>query len=417
MENKNILFLGIIIFIAFAFFVQVGVAEQIVIDEFTDIGFEIFGTTHEDVSGQGLAYEDLGNGSSRFTFLEDDSFLSYNGKRYANIIPQEDAGHPTYIDFDVAGNIVKADVSTNEISQRFHVAGDKDITIYPNSRNIIDTENRYQKIILPDGANVEAFQEYYIGSGVNMEVDGNEITLPDGSSLNGKINYKDEQVSALLDEPVEINNVGISGENNLERGDSIDVNLGVQEENVNGNSVSFDLENQEMTLSSEDVNSISNFNQGNPFVNLGENNLFSVRNNPDSSARIQNRESQGMSPEVILRGNAAVTNGPLELEVSNDEVYLNDMGNNLNTVPAEIKTTDANGNSLIGDSGVVVDDKNNAAVSEENSGEVSERVRYVAYERTEESGLVNVLRKVTGRLRALGRHEQNIPTAVIGVKG
>ena len=151
-----------------------------------------------DVSVKGVEFRQE-KGVSILTFEEQGSSIDINGNKFENIKSQSQAKHPSYINLDEEGNILKADFTTTEGG--LYTIGESTFYMPPNSRVYYDSESgQSPKILLEenlelDFSELEDFSKlqgdfYYEGK--QFKINGNKISGLEGgigrvSVLNGEI--------------------------------------------------------------------------------------------------------------------------------------------------------------------------------------------------------------------------------------
>lgn len=440
MEKKKI-WIAVILMISAGLIIE----GSLTITNPSDLGSEFMNLPENQIRGNGLGYDILNDGSHRFTFEQSDAYIEIGNQRIDNVIPQDTAGTPTYVEFDSDGRLTEFDFWNSDNTD--YTVGDMNIHVPKGSRNILDGTE--VQIIIPEGKTLESFPTNTPSNYLNdiyATIEGRGSYLPDGSLLNGELNWQDGEARIFLNNPPVINNIEV---NTLSSEQLRELSMNVYFEETPpgvGNSISFDIPNRNVVFSSQDGNSIFNFNPGNPFIDIGQNNLFSVQNLPASTIGIQNRQEQGLIVEIVPRGNSIINDGTKIIEIDNGEVYLHNREISgaeqtpANTIPIEVRPLNEKGTAILEGANkarkketnnIFIGDKSNIAVApEKESKEIastngvdeksSARIKYNYNEESpeKEKPILTLFKKVVGRLRNLRPSEtRDIPTAVAGVKG
>ncbi len=166
--------------------------------ESTKIG-NLFGLDEEDITvSPGIEYSEIKDLETketrvRLTFVEENAEVNINGNLFANIVSQEDAGHPTYIELNKNGDIVKADFTTNEKGGNYTFRNNT-IEVPPNSRVFFD-KNTGIEIKISDGTDLTEFPNLlkYISDGYLTTIKGKDIMLPNGINLvDGELSIEEK---------------------------------------------------------------------------------------------------------------------------------------------------------------------------------------------------------------------------------
>lgn len=141
------------------------------------------------------------------------------------------------------------------------------------------------------------------GDSVTLDTQGREISLSDGTKVNGKLSYKNNQAFVQKGEIVTINNIKIFAAHN-------NVNIffdGQEHPKSEFLYVSMNKQTRELILSSTHVKSnnvdshMVTFTPGNPFVKIEQNDFFSVDYLKGGQIYIKNRDEQDLVPLVIVK--------------------------------------------------------------------------------------------------------------------
>jgi hypothetical protein len=215
---------------------------------------------------------------------------------------------------------------------------------YPSGSLFVATEDRIEVIVPQDTATVDI----PTGDSVTLNTRGRDITLSDGTKVNGKLSYDNNQAFVKEGDKAVINNVEVFAAYN-------NVNVFHDGSEHEGNYVSFGDKNIIIQGDNFDVR----FKEGNQYVNVNsaENDRFIVSPKNNGKVSITNHDTEGKAPEVIVTGNDDVTewariiNGKFDSILGNEGVMkLNAneaLQSEFGSVPMEIKIFDEEGNSLI----------------------------------------------------------------------
>jgi len=166
--------------------------------ESTNIG-NLFGLDEENViASAGIEYSEIKDLETkeegvRLTFMEEGASLNVGENLFANIVPQKDAGHPTYLELDENGKIIGADFTTNEKGGNY-TFGNNTIEVPPNSRVFFNKDTGI-KIEISDGLDLTEFPNLlkYISDGYLTTIKGQNIKFSDDLSLiNGELRVEQE---------------------------------------------------------------------------------------------------------------------------------------------------------------------------------------------------------------------------------
>lgn len=170
---------------------------------------------------------------------------------------------------------------------------------YPSGSLFVATEDRIEVIVPEDTATIDI----PTGDSVTLNTQGREITLLDGTKVNGKLSYKNNQAFVQKGEIVTINNIKIFAAHN-------NVNIffdGQEHPKSEFLYVSMNKQTRELILSSTHVKSnnvdshMVTFTPGNPFVKIEQNDFFSVDYLKGGQIYIKNRDEQDLVPLVIVK--------------------------------------------------------------------------------------------------------------------
>lgn len=240
---------------------------------------------------------------------------------------------------------------------------------YPTGSLFVATKDRIEVIVPEDTATIDI----PTGDSVTLNTQGREITLSDGTKVNGKLSYDNNQALVKEGDKAIINNVEVFAAYN-------NVNIFNDGDVHEGNYVSFGDKNVIIQGDNFDVR----FQVGNQYVNVNsdESDRFIVSPENNGKASITNHDDEGKAPEVIVTGSdyvrewARIINGKFDAILGNEGVMkLNAneaLQSEFGSVPMEIKILDNKGNSLIlGENGeegkIVINNDNDLSYSSINS--------------------------------------------------
>ena len=172
----------------------------------------------ENVNGQGMEIKP-NNGNTILTFAVENSNVNINGNSFENIIFQDEAGFPTFIELDSNGSIVEANfkVIDNEEGGEY-CFGKTCIAAPPNSLVYFNKKTGIISIEVPEGSTLtkrpwkKEDSQDEVAYVVTIGSKGQEgYYLPSGDYVKGKLHY-DRNGRLFMDEfsIVEINNIKIS---------------------------------------------------------------------------------------------------------------------------------------------------------------------------------------------------------------
>tara|TARA_Y100000310_G_scaffold344163_1_gene455467 strand:+ start:2131 stop:3342 length:1212 start_codon:yes stop_codon:yes gene_type:complete len=188
-------------------------------EETEDLGISI-GLPEGTIIGQGVFIEPFEGGGGKFTIASNTANLNINGNDFTNILNQEVAGHPTFIDVDESGKITRAEftVITNEdeigIEYTTYVFGNTQISV-PEGSRVFFSDSIGIEVTLPENSKIEIptakdaslpieYAPKFIGKG---------MFLPSRHVASGRINFdKDGQAFLFSGELLSIDNVRLGDE-------------------------------------------------------------------------------------------------------------------------------------------------------------------------------------------------------------
>ncbi len=208
------------------------------------------------------------------------------------------------IKLDGSGEIIKAEFIVNE-NGGVYVFGNAEIYAPPNSEVFFDAE-KGTRIKIPENGklnqipllkNILGLSEYI------TVIEGKNIEFPGGEILNGTLNFVNGQAYLDTREEIEINNIKIKNEY-LSPGIT---NIFFDGKKHEGKYVSFGKENIILASARDELGSMVEFKEGNPYLNIEEGDYFAIRPWSDefdeegSEIEIQNRDEEGFIPKVISK--------------------------------------------------------------------------------------------------------------------
>ena len=411
MINKIILLILALVF-AGMFYV---VAEEIISDVSLTLG-------SSDVSGRNVLVENLEGGNIRFTFNNPLSELSVGKFSFSGIQTQADAGHPTFLELDKDGNILKGDFTT--LKGGDYVFSGTQVSAPQNSRILFDKSSGVN-LDVKTGETVSSFPSKIQGEGLKEHlttIQGKDIFLPDNFLMNGKLNYLGGRSYLNLIEGTSINKVVVSDK----LGEVQSTLLKDADIYFDGNShgkVDVSFGKDKIVAESSSINGpILKFGKDNPYLDFEE--KTSVEMQPSNSKiEVQNRKTENKVPKVSTKGDAVIVQGSKSLEFQNKKVYLSRKKfSDATSSPAEISARDSTGTALIRGDSIFFDNSNKMAVvskdkiSTASASGIDENTR-VRYNYIGNNFVKNVWGKIVAKFR--GREDYNgIELGyVAGIKG
>jgi len=153
--------------------------------EESEIGKLIGPNIKEKIFVKGIEFSKV-DGKSTLTITETDNMIQIGDDKFENIQSQEDAKHPTFFELNEEGEIERADFTTNEKGGTYTL-GEVSFDVPPSSRVFYDKENGFQ---LSKGTEIKEIK-------TSARFSGEEIVLPNGAVMNGRLNY-DENGQAFV---------------------------------------------------------------------------------------------------------------------------------------------------------------------------------------------------------------------------
>jgi len=281
----------------------------------------------KDVSVRGIEISKK-KGGIIFTFTEKNSKACIKENCFENIKSQSEAEHPTYLELDEQGNVLKADFTTNERGGTYTLGG-SNFDVPPNSRIYYTTENELK---LPEKTEIKEIT----GSG---KITGENIKLPTGHIMNSGTLSFDKYGTAFLniEDKVTINNVEIE---NAYLRDGKNLNIFFDGENHEDSFVSFGKENLISQNSFEKVNIL--FKEDNPYIKIDGGDKAEIwippsKNNELTKIEITNRDQVELIPKVTITGKAEIIEDSKFIYIDERSIYVGE-GNKekFTTSPIEI---------------------------------------------------------------------------------
>ena len=152
---------------------------------------------NKDISIRNIEFskkKDGKDGKITLIFKEKDSSVNIRGNFYGNIVPQDTAGHPTFIEMDENGRITKADFTVNEVGGIYSIGNTK-FQAPPNSRVFFDKETGI-RIKAPEGSEIEQIswiKESNLPDEYEVVIEGKYISLY-GNPISGKVTVSDGKI-------------------------------------------------------------------------------------------------------------------------------------------------------------------------------------------------------------------------------
>tara|TARA_Y100000310_G_scaffold213829_1_gene214839 strand:+ start:14934 stop:16946 length:2013 start_codon:yes stop_codon:yes gene_type:complete len=342
----------------------------------TNIG-EIIGV-EKDITGEEVEYQQLNEeGGAHLVFIEKGARVDFEGNSFGNITPQDNAGHPSFINIDREGNIARADFTVNEEGGTY-VFGNTKINAPPNSRVFFDQETGV-RIKVPEDSEITEIpttKNNSLPSDYTTTIEGENIKLPGSNILSGKINYDNGQAFVILKDETIVNGVELT--NKIRSKDYL--NLFFDGQGHEGDYVSFDLKNKKFILSSSSVpidilssKPIANFKEGNPFIKIDKDDHVAMQALSGGkisilSGRINPGTGKKLIPRVITKGEFIIDEDYKHFIIENNEVISFKTSKlfyakGSSTSPIELFAQDKDGNNILKKGAkIIVDNFNRIAM-------------------------------------------------------
>jgi len=299
------------------------------LEESTDVGV-LMGLNEGQIVGQGIDFSQSSSqnnqgtcstsecsvklpDTARLTFAKEDAEININGNNFANIVSQEKSGHPSFIELDKEGNVVKADFTVDEKGGKY-VFGNTEISAPPNSRVLFD-EKTGIVIKTIEGAefaeNPKSRVLQYSQGNYLTTIDGNDYLLTDGSVVSGRLGFDNGQAFVSLDDKTVINGVEISSK-------KLNTNVFFDGQRHEGDYVSFG-DNNFIIHFNKVESPIVNFKQNNPYLKIDEGDYVAMKSLPGSEIEIQNRDTLGLIPRVITKGDFIIDEDYKSIKIDSKE--------------------------------------------------------------------------------------------------
>ncbi len=279
--------------------------------EFIDIG-TLLGMREGFVTGSGISTRSLDDCNQRISFAEDDASLKLGDSSFNNIGPlyeAVDGGKPvrqaSYIDIDCSGNILKADFKTNDKGGIYDLNG-IGIICEPNSRVKYDFEKGKLEM---ENAEIKSLENLVIsGKAPNgVDITGENIKFKNKDDGEYSHTLNKGVITAWSDESFSIPPTKEFG------GTSIDnINIVTEDEEririlFEGNGyvpessfIRFNGDELNIVTGTKDSNQIEiDFNKGNKYFNIDDEDYVSIKQTSNSKIIIQNRNKEGLEPLVV----------------------------------------------------------------------------------------------------------------------
>ncbi|MBI2043664.1 hypothetical protein HYT25_04720, partial [Candidatus Pacearchaeota archaeon] len=375
------------------------------------------------ILGHGIEYKELQDEGIKLTFVNEGASVNIGGDIFQDIVPQGKAGHPTEIELDKSGGILRADFTVNEKGGTY-VFGNTQIYAPPNSRVFFDKktgleygrvglEYYYDKraginIVVPDGSEfkeipkpkTEGVLTDYVTTIKSIKY--GSFKLPSGDIVtSGELSYENGQpFISYHNKKAIIDNVGI--DNVAAMGSRVYLYFDGQRHDQDY--VSFNLKNKKLILSSSSF--IDNpstgfyrvsFYENNPFLKIEPGDHVVMRTDNSGEIEIQNRDATGLVPKVTTRGGYTLDqdhksiyfwynkDGVPQTRITPKESILVSSPLDASTSPMELSIFDENNQKILPKGlNIFVDNSNKITIgsytlsgSEAISPEFSARIKYV----------------------------------------
>ena len=293
MINKKIIFLIFaILFLQINFIISL--QETQFLEQSTDIGV-LMGLDEGQIIGQGVEYYQSPDKNTQLTFSKADAEVDVNGNKFANIVPQDQAKHPSFIELDKDGNPVKADFTVNENGGKY-IFGNTQIDVPPNSRVFFDKETGV-KIKAAEGAEFTQNPTNLGMPGLEKHlttIEGDNYKLSNGAVISGKLGFDNGQAFVPKGDSAIINGVELTSKLPFRQ-----INVFFDGQKHEGDYASFDLANKNLILSTGNGQfSKFNFKEGNPFLEINKGTHFNIEHNGE--IEIRNRANYGLDPLLTV---------------------------------------------------------------------------------------------------------------------
>ena len=346
-----------------------GIGEIKFSKEEVDIGAELMGRPEGEITAKGVEYQPLNEeGGVHLVFKEEGARVDFNGDIFKNIIPQDVAGHPTFIDVDKEGNIVRTDFTVNEEGGTYFFGNTK-IEVPPNSRVFFDKETGIIRIKSPEGSEITEIptkKDSSLPSEHITTIEGENIKLPGGNTFSGKLNYDNKQAFVNLGDKKIINGVEIILA-------SEKTNIFFDGQKHKGSYTSFGDTNLIISSNGNSDTQIK-FEKGNRYLTIDEEregeDYVGMNTHQGGEIEIQNRDSQGLIPRVTTKGPFIIDEDSKHIVNIGDKVFLKKFSllssykKSLGTTtsPIELFVQDKDGNNLLTENSKIYVDNFNRIV-------------------------------------------------------
>src|SRR3989344_3447665 len=214
--DKKLKFACVLLFFVL---VETSLVQSELLEESTDIGI-LIGLNEGQIIGQGVDFSQSSvqnnqgacstsecsvklPDTTRLTFADEEAEININGNNFVNIISQEKSGHPSFIELDKEGNVVKADFTVDEKGGKY-VFGNTEISAPPNSRVLFD-ETTGVRIKAEEGAEFSQNPTNLGTPGLEKyltTIEGDNYKLPNGATVHGRLGFDNGQAFVPLDDKV-----------------------------------------------------------------------------------------------------------------------------------------------------------------------------------------------------------------------
>jgi len=375
MRIKFILIASIILFSLFF----VSAAEE------TDFEKIVSGTDYfaseVKISGTGIeAVGQKGNGAT-FTIIKENANLAVGEDIFENILPQSQAGHPTYIEIDEHGKITKADFSTTEKGGTYIFENTK-VNVPANSHLMF--KNGKIEIMAKEGSEFKETPSFIDSNvkGYETKIVGENFKLPNGQSVSGTLSFKENgQAFVEAGEIVNINGVEITKEFSLiglniitgEMPKENEVDLFFDGKKHEGNYISLGGKNLMVSSQTKGDGPKIEFKEDNPYLKIEEGDLVQMQPIGDSQIEIKNRDSEKLIPQVVVTGDFRIVEDSKTISSSSIGKVTINSNNNFQTTtsPIDLKIIKRDSYSALLNSKILVDNFNRIAIVPEGQKEVT----------------------------------------------
>jgi len=273
-----------------------------ILEDATDSDLLDFGTLFMDIAAgeiwgtkEGIEYEKVGEDENRFSVVGEDVSLNIGGSSFNNLLSQDQAGHPSYLETDNFGNITKADFTVNENGGTYLING-IGFEVLGNSRVKYNSETGFE---FPEGTQIKDIKS--LQTNKNIPIQGTNLNFLDELFLDGSMSLNDEgyliKSGKVIYEGMQINADSSAGEILIITTDK--TKLLDYEENIIKK-----LSNGLRIESSKEGHVEIDFLENNKIFNVGENGkLKMVIHNGDS---VELQKIEGLISQISHENNGGI---------------------------------------------------------------------------------------------------------------